>query len=101
MLRHLRHNIRHTLTALLVGGLFYVAQAAAQLHSIDHVFHDAQESCVQFLSIENHKPGIVHNALLINGGNQFELSVKPMQSQHQPRLIGKQHCRAPPLPYPA
>lgn len=85
---------------LLACLLFYGAQASAQLHSIDHVFHKAGEACSLYHSIEHHKSGVVHAPVHIPHSGGFE---QPYSGDYTHPGLGFNktwYSRAPPLPFP-
>ncbi len=82
---------------LLACMLFYAAQASAQLHGIAHLFHDADETCVHFDSVDHHKSGFVHDfvVVLIEGG--FEHFQQPAYDAPLTGRYRSWQPRAPPF----
>lgn len=94
-------NNRRALLAVLACVLFYGAQALAQLHSIDHVFHAASDACSIYHSIEHHKLGVIQPCVISVLRPGFEAVHAHAYSTPATRHGKSWKSRAPPVSQPA
>jgi hypothetical protein len=56
--------MRKQLVVLIAGLLLLASQMMSLAHAVDHPFHAANESCVSFISVEQHGFAVASVALL-------------------------------------
>jgi hypothetical protein len=76
--------------------LFYAAQVGAQLHGVEHFFHDHGETCAQFDSIEHHKSGFLLDFVVLTIDGSFEHAVQHGYSAPSIDQYKSWYSRAPP-----
>jgi hypothetical protein len=88
------------LFSLLAGLLLFAAQTAAQMHSVEHLFHKTVDTCATYHSVEHHKPGVFANPTLLTfDGEHIVYQGSDYRSPCTPVLKTWQ-SRAPPVSYP-